>query len=155
MNSNIKVERRERVDQPLVCFEGEIRQVLNNLVSNALDAMPHGGRLLVRSRVAPHGVTGKKGLVLTFADTGTGIPPNVRKRIFEPFFTTKDMSGTGLGLWISKDIIEKHRGSIRVKSRQRAGKSGTVFSVFLPFDTVPSEAGSPLVSSGIATSSMS
>ncbi len=144
LNSRIQVERRERVKEPLVCFEGEIRQVLNNLVSNALDAMPHGGRLLVRSRAAMNWTTGERGLALTFADTGSGIPRDIRERIFEPFFTTKDMSGTGLGLWITKDIIEKHHGSIRVRSSQRTGRSGTVFSLFLPFDSVPHERKQPL-----------
>ena len=135
LNSSIKVERRERANEPLVCFEGEIRQVLANLVSNALDAMPHGGRLLVRSRAATNWTTGQRGLALTVADTGTGIPHDAQKRIFEAFFTTKEASGTGLGLWISKDIIEKHHGTIRVKSSQRSGNSGTVFSLFLPFNS--------------------
>ncbi len=139
LNSHITVERRERVQQPLVCFEGEIRQVLNNLVSNALDAMPHGGRLLIRSRLATHWKTGQRGLQFTFADTGNGISPSARKRIFEPFFTTKDASGTGLGLWISQNIVEKHQGSIRLRSSQSSGHRGTVFSIFLPFDSVLTE----------------
>jgi PAS domain S-box-containing protein len=136
LNSNIQVETREWVKEPLVCFEGEIRQVLNNLVGNALDAMPHGGRLLIRSRVATNWITGERGLTLTFADTGYGIPHDIQKRIYEPFFTTKGISGTGLGLWISKDIIEKHHGSIRLRSSQKSGKNGTVFSLFLPFHSV-------------------
>jgi PAS domain S-box-containing protein len=144
LNSNIQVERRERVNQPLVCFEGEIRQVLNNLVGNALDAMPRGGRLSIRSRAATNWTTAEPGWTLTFADTGTGVPGDIQKRIFEPFFTTKGMSGTGLGLWISKDIIEKHHGSIRLRSSQRPGKSGSVFSVFLPFHSVRDERKSAL-----------
>lgn len=109
------------------------RPLLNNLVGNAFDAMPNGGRLIIRSRASTNWTTGKRGLILTFADTGSGIPRQVQERIFEPFFTTKGSTGTGLGLWISKDIIEKHHGSIRVRSSQQAGKSGTVFSLFLPF----------------------
>jgi signal transduction histidine kinase len=144
LNSNIEVETRERVTEPLVCFEGEIRQVLNNLVGNALDAMPRGGRLWVRSRMATNWVTGERGWALTFADTGSGIPQDVQKRIFEPFFTTKGMSGTGLGLWISKEIIEKHGGSIRLRSSQQYGKSGTVFSLFLPFGAVLTDPDPPL-----------
>jgi PAS domain S-box-containing protein len=136
LNSNIQVERRERATEPLLCFEGEIRQVLNNLVGNALDAMPLGGRLLIRTRMATNWTTGIRGLTLTFADSGSGIPHNIQQKIFEPFFTTKGVSGTGLGLWISKDIIEKHHGSIRLKSSQQKGKSGTVFSLFVPFRAV-------------------
>jgi len=139
LNSNIQVETSDLVKEPFVCFEGEIRQVLNNLVGNALDAMPHGGRLVIRSRVSTNWATGERGLTLTFADTGSGIPRHIQSRIFEPFFTTKGVIGTGLGLWISKDIIEKHHGSIRVRSSQESGKSGTVFSLFLPFQPVPDE----------------
>ena len=133
LNSNIQVKIRDSVKMPLVCFEGEIRQVLNNLVGNALDAMPHGGRLLIRSRVSTNWTTGERGVTLTFADTGSGISPDTQKRIFEPFFTTKGAIGTGLGLWISKDIVERHHGSIRVRSSLQSDRSGTVFSLFLPF----------------------
>ncbi|MGD0732884.1 MAG: PAS domain-containing protein [Terracidiphilus sp.] len=144
LNSNIQVETRHRATEPIVCFEGEIRQVLNNIVGNALDAMPRTGRLVIRSRVATNWTTAERGLSLTFADTGSGIPRDIQKRIFEPFFTTKGMNGTGLGLWISKDIVEKHHGSIRLRSSQRAGKSGTVFTLFLPFHPVPSDTETPL-----------
>ena len=117
------------------CFEGEIRQVLSNLVSNAIDAMqPQGGRLLLRSRPGTDWKTGRRGLVITVADTGTGIPARVLKRIFEPFYTTKGMSGTGLGLWISREIIDRHHGVLRFRSSQKEGGSGTVVTMFLPFD---------------------
>ncbi len=140
LNARIQVETREWVKEPIVCFENEIRQVLNNLVSNALDAMPHGGRLLIRSRVSTNWTTGQRGVTLTFADTGNGISKQIQKTIFEPFFTTKGINGTGLGLWISKDIIEKHHGSIRLRSSQKSGQSGTVFCVFLSFDPILNEA---------------
>ncbi len=137
-NSRIAVATRPWVQRPILCFEGEIRQVLNNLVGNALDAMPHGGRLLIRSHQM-HSPTGEPRLVLTFADTGSGIPAQILASIFEPFFTTKGMMGTGLGLWISKGIIEKHHGSIHVRSSQRHGASGTIFRLSLPFTpTLPS-----------------
>lgn len=135
LNSGIQVEKRKRASQPVTCFEGEIRQVLGNLVGNAIDAMQStGGRLLLRSRDATNWKTGKRGVVLTVADTGPGISPQLRKRIFEAFFTTKGASGTGLGLWVSCEIIKRHHGALTVHSGQREGHSGTVFSVFLPFE---------------------
>ncbi len=138
VNSGIAVEALARPTPAVVCREGEIRQVLSNLVGNALDAMPRGGRLLVRSREATNWSNGKKGVMITIADTGHGIADHARPRIFEPFFTTKEVSGTGLGLWISKGIVEKHEGSLRVRSSCRPGTSGTVFCLFLPFtSTLP------------------
>jgi PAS domain S-box-containing protein len=137
MNSQVEVERRKRALNPVLCFEGEIRQVLSNLISNAIDAMhPQGGRLLMRSREATDWKTGRKGLVLTVADTGAGMSRDTVTKIFEPFFTTKDIAGTGLGLWVSHEIVERHGGSLTARSSQRNGHSGTVFAIFLPFDAV-------------------
>jgi PAS domain S-box-containing protein len=134
-NSKITVERRDRALKPVKCFEGEIRQVLSNLLTNAIDAMqPHGGRLLLRSREATHWKTGRRGISITVADTGYGIDRQTLQRIFEAFFTTKDIGGTGLGLWISKDIVNRHHGELRVRSSQRPSHCGTVFALFLPFD---------------------
>lgn len=110
-------------------YSGEIRQVFSNLVSNAVDAMPAGGRLMLRVRRARRYADGHVGVIVTIADTGTGIAPETMKRIFEPFFTTKSDVGTGLGLWLTRGIVEKHRGSIRVRSRLDCG---SVFQVFLP-----------------------
>jgi PAS domain S-box-containing protein len=137
VNSAIRIEDRSRSSEPVRCFDGEIRQVLSNLVSNAIDAMqPAGGRLLLRSREGTNWKTGQRGVALTVADTGSGISPTVLQRIFEPFFTTKDIAGTGLGLWVSSEIINRHNGSLRVRSTQKPGRSGTVFTIFLPFDAV-------------------
>ena len=138
VNSHIRVEEREHARQAVRCFEGEIRQVLSNLVSNAIDAIqqPDGGRLLLRSRVGRDWPTGRSGLVITIADTGCGMPASARKQIFEPFYSTKGASGTGLGLWISSEIIQRHHGALRFRSSQKAGRSGTVFTMFLPFDAV-------------------
>jgi signal transduction histidine kinase len=133
LNGRVTVEQRTRSDQAITCVEGEIRQVLSNLVSNAIESMQNtGGRLLLRSREATNWSTGKKGLSITVADTGTGIHPDVQKKIFEPFFTTKGHSGTGLGLSVSLDIVIRHQGSLRVRSRHAPGHSGTVFRLFLP-----------------------
>jgi PAS domain S-box-containing protein len=137
VNCGVWVERRYRAVQVVRCFEGEIRQVLSNLVSNAIDAMhARGGRLLLRSRVGTDWTTGRQGLVITVADTGGGMPSTVQSRIFEPFYTTKGISGTGLGLWVSSEIIHRHRGVLRFRSSQKEGRCGTAFTIFLPFDSV-------------------
>jgi PAS domain S-box-containing protein len=115
----------------VLALEGEIRQVMNNLVRNALDAMSSGGRLLVRLHPQPDWQTGEQGVRLTVADTGEGITPEMRAHLFEPFQTTKEMTGTGLGLWVSKGIIEKHDGRINIRTR-RDNHHGTVFTVWLP-----------------------
>jgi PAS domain S-box-containing protein len=133
-NAGIKVEMQYRAELPIVCFEGDIRQVLNNLVGNAIDAMPNGGRLLLRCRKATHWPTGGKGLVLTIADTGAGMDSEVLPKIFQPFFTTKGIGGTGLGLWVSQEIADRHNGALKVRTSQCEGRSGTVFTLFLPFD---------------------
>ncbi len=134
LNANISVERRNRANRPVLCFDGEIRQVISNLLINAVDAMhPGGGRLIVRSREGHDASTQRPGLILTIADTGSGMSPQTLSRVFEPFYTTKGIAGTGLGLWISQDIIERHKGRLRVRSSQRPGHTGTVFTIFLPF----------------------
>ena len=133
-NAGIKVEMHYRAELPIVCFEGDIRQVLNNLVGNAIDAMPNGGRLLLRCRKATHWPTGSKGLVLTVADTGVGMDTEALQKIFHPFFTTKGIGGTGLGLWVSQEIADRHNGALKVRTSQCEGRSGTVFTLFLPFD---------------------
>ena len=132
-NTGITRITRMRAAQPVVCFEGDIRQVLNNLVGNAIDAMPNGGCLYIRSREATDWPTGRRGLILTVADTGQGMPAHVLKHIFEPFFTTKGMSGTGLGLWVSQEIVTRHHGALHVRSSQNPAHPGSVFALFLPF----------------------
>jgi PAS domain S-box-containing protein len=138
VNAQVRVEERKRADQPVRCFEGEIRQVLSNLVGNAIDAMQPlgGGRLLLRSRVGRDWSTGRPGLVITVADTGSGMSGSVTSRIFEPFYTTKGIGGTGLGLWVSSEIVERHSGTLLFRSSQKEDTRGTVFTLFLPFDAV-------------------
>ena len=132
-NAGIVVEKRKRALEPVECFEGDVRQVLSNLVSNAIDAMPVGGRMLVRSREATEWKTGRRELVLTIADTGTGMDRETQQRMFEAFFTTKGIGGSGLGLWISADIMMRHNGRIRIRSRS---SRGTVVCLYLPFEAV-------------------
>ena len=118
----------------ILCYEGEIRQVLNNLISNAIEAMKMGGRLAVRSGKARSWKTGSQGIRITIADTGHGMSQEVQSRLFEAFYTTKGENGTGLGLWISRGIIEKHFGVLWMRSSVRPGTNGSVFRIFLPAD---------------------
>ncbi len=125
--------RFEHLATPAVtCFAGEIRQVLTNLIGNALDAMPAGGTLRLKVRPSTDWRTCTPVVRITVADTGCGMSADTRKRIFEPFFTTKYAVGTGLGLWVSAQIVEKHRGVIRARSSTRPGQSGSVFTLLLP-----------------------
>ena len=138
INSHVRVERGQCTDQTVECFDGEIRQVLNNLVGNAIDAMhPAGGGLVIRARSSTNWKLDQRGITVTVADTGSGMPPAVRKRLFEAFYTTKGIGGTGLGLWVSKEIVDRHHGSLRVRSSTTAGHSGTVFTLFLPEHAAP------------------
>ena len=131
---NIRVERRERMCDSVVCFESELRQVLSNLVRNAMDAMPAaGGRLLVRTREGSDWTRDLRGVLVTIGDTGNGIPRETMGRIFEAFYSTKGNNGTGLGLWVTREIVARHKGTMRVRSSTRPGASWTVFQLFLPF----------------------
>lgn len=133
---------RDLRDVPLVlAHEGEIRQVLANLVGNAIDALPTaGGRLTLRTAVTHDWAKGTHGVRVSVADNGSGMDEATQKKIFEPFFSTKGITGTGLGLWISRELVEKHKGHLRVRSRSRTESrpGGTLFTIFLP---VESEAG--------------
>jgi PAS domain S-box-containing protein len=128
----ISVERNYRSQAKVTCFEGDMRQVLNNLIGNAIDAMRSGGRLLLRSKMVTDWPSGGRGLRITIADTGHGMDEVTRKRLFEAFYTTKGINGTGLGLWISSEIVRKHGGRLRFRSSRREGRQGTVFQLFLP-----------------------
>ena len=99
---------------------------------------PLGGRLLVRSRNGTNWKNGEAGVVLTVADTGSGISPSSMSRIYEPFYTTKEIGGTGLGLWVSAEIVNRHGGRLRVRSSQKEGCSGTTFTLYLPLNAVHS-----------------
>jgi PAS domain S-box-containing protein len=141
-NSSIQVEATYSTDVKIVCFENDIRQVLNNLIANAIDAMRHGGRLVVRAHDAtdhsPGHAEPRQGIRIIVADTGHGMSPTVRSRVYEPFYTTKDLNGTGLGLWISAGIIGRHHGRISLRSSEDPVHHGTVFSLFLPCIEAPS-----------------
>jgi signal transduction histidine kinase len=127
--ANVEVQSELEVLPDAVIAADQIRQVLSNLVINARDAMPNGGRLRIRSRHIP-GYDDLHGWVrILIADTGSGIPSEMIRSIFEPFVTTKGERGTGLGLWIVKGIIQNHAGKLSVKSRVG---HGTTFKIDLP-----------------------
>ena len=124
----MRVVKDLRAETKLSTVAGEVRQVLSNLIANAIDAAPAQGVITIRTKSARANGTGAPGIQVTVADNGTGIDAAIKNKIWEPFFTTKKDVGTGLGLWVSKQIIEKHGGSIRFRSSRR----GTLFMVFLP-----------------------
>ena len=128
------VEVLLEIDAPetmVLASPGELRQVIANIVGNAIDAMRHGGRL--RLRISEENGAGDSPRVrLTIADTGSGIPTALLPSIFEPFVTTKGETGTGLGLWVTGEIIRRNDWDIRVRSRCGPHGSGTVFSITMP-----------------------
>jgi len=136
LSRQIRVTRRYRSSCEVAGYSGELRQLLANLLVNAVDAMADGGSLQVRVAAGCDWSSGRDGVRITVADNGSGIPSDKLRQIFEPFYTTKKDTGTGLGLWVSRGIVQKHGGSIRVRSRaegRETGRStGTVFSIFLP-----------------------
>ncbi len=129
-SSHITVITEVPADIRLTCYEGELRQILVNLVSNAFDAMRSGGTLRLRCRTTVF--EGRSHLRISIADTGTGIDPSMLEHIFEPFFSTKGAAGTGLGLWITKDLVAKNGGSISLRSTTQPGRSGTVVTMSFP-----------------------
>jgi len=130
---NVRVECP--ADLHLISNPGEFRQVVSNLIANALDACSPTGTIVIRMRRTV--ANGLPGMRLTVADNGCGIVASHRRKVFEPFFTTKEKVGTGLGLWVSKDLIEKNGGTVRYRSSTGPHRPGTTFSIFLP-DREPS-----------------
>ena len=126
----IRVETDFRARPVVHAVGGELRQVFSNVINNAADAMSQGGRLRIR---ISHAADGPQPFVrVTFADEGSGIESTLRAHIFEPFFTTKRDVGTGLGLWVTKQLVEKHGGRISLRSSTGSAHHGTTFSIVLP-----------------------
>ena len=123
----IQIDRRFHPAPPVLCQPGEIQQVFTNLISNALDALPDKGRLILEVRPATQDAA--SGVAVTIADNGSGMDKQMLARLFHPFVTTKGEAGTGLGLWVSKGILDKHHATVRVRTRQG---QGTVFRIFFP-----------------------
>jgi signal transduction histidine kinase len=136
MRAQIKVQTRFNDLQKIVVNKGEILQVVSNVVSNSIDSMRPGGLLHISTRnvMASTG----NGIRMIFRDSGTGIKKEHLERIFEPFFTTKGNLGTGIGLWVAKQFVEKRGGQISVASSTAAGNSGTSVSIMIPFAVPPS-----------------
>jgi signal transduction histidine kinase len=136
----ISVQRRLRVPLPLKAYSGELRQILVNLIQNAVAAI--GSRGLIMVRVQPRRSLvnmGQPGYSITIADTGPGIEAKNRSRLFTLFFTTKGEEGTGLGLWLVRSMVEKQGGRIRFRSRTSAecDKPGTIFNIWIPLEPAP------------------
>jgi PAS domain S-box-containing protein len=129
-SSILRVVRRYNGKMPVQAIEGEVRQVISNLIVNSIDAMPLRGTLYLRT-AGPMWIDHRPMIALTVADTGMGIATEHRKRILEPFFTTKKSFGTGLGLWVTSEIVKKYDGKIRIRSQ--SGK-GTVVTIWLPVE---------------------
>ena len=129
----IVVERAYQPGLKIVVSQDDLKQVLSNLLANAADAMPNGGELTIA--IEPLSQAGEPRLRIAVADTGSGIAPENRSRIFEPFFTTKPLTGTGLGLWVVKQLVEQHGGSVLLQP-PGDGTSGARFEVQLPVVSV-------------------
>jgi signal transduction histidine kinase len=124
----------------VIAVAGELRQVFSNIVANSLDALAVGGRILLRVSCSRNSHASQ--VRVSIGDNGQGIDPSSFPRIFEPFFTTKQTVGTGLGLWIGKQIVDKHQGRIQIRSRTHGPLRGTVVSVLLPMGEARAEAAS-------------
>jgi PAS domain S-box-containing protein len=129
---HIQLSRQYEFSRPVRAFPVEMRQLFANLISNAAEAAGEGGTITLRVHGGHDWRTGRTGVRVLVADNGGGIRPEVRSRVFEPFFTTKADKGTGLGLWVVNGIISRHHGSIHLRSSVQPGRSGTVFSIFIP-----------------------
>lgn len=137
----VLVTRDIRYTGNIRAYANELRQVISNLLGNAVEALPVGGTLRIRVYLSREwNNSSKTGIRVVIGDTGAGIHPEHKRHLFEPFFTTKAEKGTGLGLWVSQGIVEKHGGAIRIKSSTHPRRSGTVFSIFLPNESTEQRA---------------
>ena len=132
---DIHLQRKYRKTPQVLCHPGEIQQVITNLIRNALDALAPHGRLIVAVRPG-NDPSGRAGVAMTVADNAVGMDATILDRLFHPFVTTKGEAGTGLGLWVSKGILDKHHATVAVRSKRGCG---TVFRIFLPLDTTVGE----------------
>ena len=137
-DKHLRVQREYESSEGMALYPGEMRQVLSNLIANAIEASAQNGKLVVRIRDARKwSDEGVQGLRLSVADNGTGISREVRERLGEPFFTTKGQRGTGLGLWVTRRIVSRYGGELQLRSSVTPERHGTVFSMFLPTNLRP------------------
>lgn len=123
----------DKFESEVTFYPGELKQIVTNLLSNAIDATDPGGKICLRVRGARSWVAGRQnGFRITVADNGSGIAPTALPQLFQPFFTTKGQKGTGLGLWVTQGLITKHGGELRIRTSIKGNRRGTTFSVFLP-----------------------
>src|SRR6185437_13204667 len=130
-SQNIAVDYKLEARRPLIASRGELLQVFSNVLANAIDALGTGGRLSLETAEVMD--AGPGGIKIVIRDQGCGIEAEHLNRIFEPFFTTKEQRGTGIGLWVAKQLVEKHRGRIEITSSIEIGNRGTKVCIFLPF----------------------
>jgi signal transduction histidine kinase len=121
-------------EEPVLVFPGEMRQVYSNLIANAIEASEPGGRIVVRLHRSKRW-NGKDtaGMRVLVADNGCGMQEHVRAKLGQPFYTTKGQRGTGLGLWVSRTILQRYGAEMRLRSSVAPERHGTTFSVFVPF----------------------
>ncbi len=131
-NKGINIQLEIEQDPEIVAVPSEIRQLLANILYNAIDAVNYAGMIRIRVSASRQWGLRTPGVQITFVDSGPGIAPPDHAKIFEPFYTTKPAVGTGLGLWICKSIVDRHAGKIQIRSNTTPGRSWTVVSVFLP-----------------------
>lgn len=132
-SKGVSVHKQYSQSDEVIAYPGEVRQIFSNLIGNAIDAMTDSGCVSIKIANSREWRNGdRSGVRATIFDSGSGIDPAIKPRLFEPFYTTKTDIGTGLGLWLAKELVQKHGGSISVHSSIRTGSSGTAFSVFLP-----------------------
>lgn len=129
----VSASTRNDDEATAVIHPEQMRQVFSNLVLNAIDAMPKGGKVFAKiSKIQEWCGKGRSGVRITIADTGTGIAKDILSRVREPFFTTKGARGNGMGLAVVQEIVAHHQGRMKIRSSTRSGKSGSVFSIFIP-----------------------
>ena len=134
----IRAAMDDRMPGEVTFFPGELKQIVTNLLSNAIDATDSGGTIMLRVRAARSWTRlRREGFRILVSDSGSGIDPQDKLRMFQPFFTTKGQKGTGLGLWVTQGLVNKHGGELRLRSRTKGPRRGTTFSVFLPAEVRP------------------
>lgn len=146
VKAGVSAELRCQSEVEVAMRPGEMHQILGNLLTNSIEAMPGGGRLVLRLRRGRDWCDpNREGMRLSVVDTGSGIDRATLGRVTEPFFTTKADTGTGLGMWVVAQLVDHHGGDLRLWSWQRPGASGTAVSIFLPVDGQPAAVGAPIL----------
>jgi PAS domain S-box-containing protein len=135
LSAGVSVDTHFNDLQRIVVSKGELLQVFSNIIANAIEAMPQGGVLSISVRKLMR--ASNDGIQIIVRDEGVGIKKEGLERIFEPFFTTKGALGTGIGLWVAKQLVEKRGGQISITSSTEAGNRGTTVTIFIPLAVPP------------------